>query len=95
MANGRICFGKVAATRFGKVLSGWQNGHSRCGIPEYYLGADIIQAEVEWALEPIDWIISSKTYTRNVIPKFEQLMGDRNPKYSFGEYKTPMDKDTR
>ena len=29
MANGRICFGKVAATRFGKVLSGWQNGHSR------------------------------------------------------------------
>ena len=26
------------------------------GIPEYYLGADIIQAEVEWALEPINWL---------------------------------------
>ena len=23
-------FGKVAATKFGKVLSEWQNGHSRC-----------------------------------------------------------------
>ena len=34
------------------------------GIPEYYLGADIIQAEVEWALERVDWIISSKTYTK-------------------------------
>ena len=63
------------------------------GIPEYYLGADIIQAKAEWAIEPIDWIISSITYTKNVIAKFEQLMGDGNPKYSFREYKTPTDKE--
>ena len=63
------------------------------GIPEYYLGADIIQAKAEWSLEPADWIISSKTYTKNVIEKFKQLMADGSPKYFFGEYKIPMDKD--
>ena len=63
------------------------------GIPEYYLGADVIQAPEEWNMEPIDWIIASKTYTRLVIEKFELLMGDNNPKYQFSQYKTPMDKD--
>ena len=41
----------------------------------------------------MDWIISSKTYTKNVIEKFKQLIGDGSPKYSLGEYKIPMDKD--
>ena len=61
------------------------------GIPEYYLGADIIEAPIEWKAEPIDWIIASKTYTRNVITKFEELMSDGKSNYAFAEYKTPMD----
>ena len=44
------------------------------GIPENYLGADIIQAPEEWKTEPVDWIISSKTYTSTMIQKFEELM---------------------
>ena len=63
------------------------------GIPEYYLGADILQAPEEWKTEPVDWIISSKTYTSTMIQKFEELMSNGSPKYAFPEYKTPMDKE--
>ena len=63
------------------------------GIPEYYLGADIIEAPSEWKIEPVDWIIASKTYTKNVIAKFEELMADGKQKFEFAEFKTPMDKD--
>ena len=63
------------------------------GIPSYYLGADIVEAsELEaWKMEPIDWMISSKTYSTNMIKKFEELMSDGRPQYAFPEYKTPMD----
>ena len=53
----------------------------------------MIQAPEEWNLEPIDWIIASKTYTKLVIEKCELLMGEGNPNYQFSQYKTPMDKD--
>ena len=46
------------------------------GIPEYYLGADILEAPVEWKAEPVDWIITAKSYTKNVIAKFEELMAE-------------------
>ena len=63
------------------------------GVPEYYLGANILETPVEWKDEPIDWIITAKTYTKNVISKFEELMGEGKSTYTFAEYKTPMDKD--
>ena len=44
------------------------------GIPKYYLGGDVIQAGEEWKCGPIDWILAAKTYTKNVIAKFEELM---------------------
>ena len=63
------------------------------GIPEYYLGADILEAPVEWKAEPVYWIITAKTYTKNVIAKFEELVAEGRDKYEFAEFKTPMDKD--
>ena len=63
------------------------------GIPEYYLGANVMRSPTEWKCESIEWIISAKTYTRNVITKFEELMAEGRSPYSFREFKTPMDKD--
>ena len=55
------------------------------GIPEYYLCGDIIQAGEEWKCEPIDWILAAKTYTKNVIAKFEELMASGRSKFQFAE----------
>ena len=65
------------------------------GVPSYYLGGDIIQGHTldGWKLEPIDWILASKTYATNMIEKFECLMADGCAQYPFSEYKTPMDKE--
>ena len=65
------------------------------GVPSYHLGGDVIQGHTldEWKLEPIDWILASKTYTTNMIKKFERLMADRRTQYHFSEYKTPMNKE--
>ena len=37
------------------------------GIPEYYLGGNVVQADGHWKNEPVDWILTAKTYTVNVI----------------------------
>ena len=44
------------------------------GVPNYYLGGEVIQGHTlyEWKLEPIDWILASKTYATNIIEKFER-----------------------
>ena len=34
-----------------------------------------------------------KTYTKNVVAKFEELMASGRSKFQFAEYKTPMDKE--
>ena len=54
------------------------------GDPVYYLGANIVQTKEldEWKMEPIDWVLSSKTYSKNMIERFEQLMGDGRPQLS-------------
>ena len=63
------------------------------GIPSYYLGVDIVEVSSvdTWKMEPIDWMMSSKTYSTNMIKKFEELMSEGRPQYAFPEYKTPMD----
>ena len=55
------------------------------GIPKYYLGGDVIQAGEEWKCEPIDWILAAKTYTKNVVAKFEELMASGRSKFQFAE----------
>ena len=62
------------------------------GVLSYYLGGDLIQGQTldEWKLEPIDWILASKTYATNMIEKFERLMADGRAQYHFSEYKTPL-----
>ena len=61
------------------------------GVPRYYLGGDVIQGHTldKWKLEPIDWILASKTYAINMIEKFEHLMADGHSQYQFSKYKTP------
>ena len=43
--------------------------------------------------EPIYWILATKTYKKNVVAKFEELMASGRSKFQFPEYKTPMDKE--
>ena len=65
------------------------------GDPSYYLGGDIIQGHSleDRKLEPIDWILVSKTYSTNLIEMFECLMANRCAHNHFSEYKIPMDKE--
>ena len=65
------------------------------GVLSYYLGGDVIQGHTldAWKLEPIDWILASKTYATNIIETFERLMAEGRALYHFSEYKTPMDKE--
>ena len=41
------------------------------GDPVYYSGADVISTsgDDDWKMEPIDWILSSKTYSENMLEK--------------------------
>ena len=56
------------------------------GIPEYYLGGNVEQLGEEWLKENIQVGISAKTYIKNVIPKFEKLLGK-----DISGYKTLME----
>ena len=61
------------------------------GIPEYYLGGNVIPAEGRWKEESVDWILAADTYTTNVIKKFEELMANGKPDCPFPTFRTPMD----
>ena len=44
------------------------------GIPEYYLGADILEAPVEWKAEPVDWIITAKTLLESLCIDYNKIV---------------------
>ena len=48
------------------------------GIPEYYLGADIMVLGDEWTHEGVGLAMSSQTYLSMVIPKLESMFGKDN-----------------
>ena len=58
------------------------------GIPEYYLGRDVEFLDEHWTKENIGIGFSSKTYIKNLIPKFEALFN-----MNFKSIKTPMASD--
>ena len=55
------------------------------GIPSYYLGGDVEYLDEHWKKEGIAVALSAQTYIKNVIPKFESLLGKEMSKA-----KTPM-----
>jgi hypothetical protein len=44
------------------------------GQPGYYLGGDVIELDGSWKGEGIRSALSAKTYVKNVVAKFEQLL---------------------
>jgi hypothetical protein len=55
------------------------------GIPEYYLEGNVESLGEPWKNQGLGLAISAKTYTQNVIPKFEGFFGNE-----FKPIKTPM-----
>jgi hypothetical protein len=55
------------------------------GIPKYYLGGNVGFLWEKWKSQGLGLDLSAKTYTQNVIPKFESLFGKE-----FKPIKTPM-----
>jgi hypothetical protein len=55
------------------------------GIPEYYLGGNVEFLGEAWKNHGLGLALSAKTYTQNVISKFEGLFGKE-----FKAIKTPM-----
>ena len=55
------------------------------GVPEYYLGGDVEILDQHWKEDGVGIALSSKTYIKNVVPKFESLFGE-----TFRTFKTPM-----
>ncbi len=56
------------------------------GVPEYYLGCDMVTMDETWSKDKVHRAISSETYIKNVISKYEDLFGG-----TLREFKTPMD----
>ena len=56
------------------------------GVPEYYLGGNVEYLDEHWAKDGKFVALSAKTYIQNVIPKFEELLGE-----TFRAIKTPME----
>ena len=44
------------------------------GPPTYFLGGDVTSLDGKWKRENINLCLSSNTYIRNLIPKFEKFM---------------------
>jgi hypothetical protein len=55
------------------------------GTREYYLGGNVKFLEEIWKNQGLALSLSAKTYTQNIIPKFEGLFGKE-----FKNIKTPM-----
>src|SRR5210317_1469382 len=60
------------------------------GIPEYYLGADVMVLGDEWTHEGVGLAMSAQTYLSMVIPKLESMF-DKD--FKFKSYKIPMEED--
>ena len=45
------------------------------GIPEYFLGGNIERTDEHWSKHGINISLSASTYIKNMIPKFESLLG--------------------
>ncbi len=56
------------------------------GTPEYYLGGDVDYLDDPWTKDDITFGFSARTYIKNVVEKYEHLLG-----YELRTYKTPMD----
>ena len=57
------------------------------GVPEYYLGGDVEQLGNEWKEDKVSTALSARTYIKNILEKFERILGDRMIK----EARTPME----
>ena len=55
------------------------------GFTEYYLGGDMEHLNEHWTKEGVNIGFSVQTYIKNMIPKFEKLIGRE-----LHTYKTPM-----
>jgi len=55
------------------------------GIPEYYLGGDLVELDNSWKSTGIKTALSAKTYIRNVVEKYEKLFNE-----TFKSQKSPM-----
>ena len=58
------------------------------GIPEYYLGGDVEMLDEHCKDDCVGLALSAKTYIKNIIPKFEELL-----QAQFKPIKTPMAED--
>ena len=58
------------------------------GIPEYYLGGNLLQLSEHWSKEGHNIAFSAETYIEQVIPKYQQLLDCK-----FRSIKTPMDEE--
>jgi hypothetical protein len=55
------------------------------GRPEYYLGGDVIELDNSWKTSKVALALGAKTYAKNVVEKFERVLGAIIP-----EAKSPM-----
>jgi len=55
------------------------------GIPEYYLGGDLVELDNSWKSTGIKTALSAKTYIKNVVEKYEKLFNE-----TFKSQKSPM-----
>jgi len=56
------------------------------GVPEYYLGCNMVTLDETWSKDKVHRAIPSETYIKNVISKYEDLFGR-----TLCEFKTPME----
>jgi hypothetical protein len=58
------------------------------GKPEYYLGGDVVELDPTWHPLNVHTGLSAQTYAKNIVQKYEALIG-----LEFRKYSAPMDKE--
>jgi hypothetical protein len=81
-----IAFGKDPLTTINEVKRDYVL--KGIGKPEYYLGGDVLDLDPTWHERNVHTGLSAQTYVKNIVEKYETLMG-----INLRKYNAPMDKE--
>jgi hypothetical protein len=81
-----IAFGKEPLTTINEVKRDYVL--KGIGKPEYYLGGDVLDLDPTWHERNVHTGLSAQTYVKNIVEKYETLMG-----INLRKYNAPMDKE--